>query len=151
MEIVAHNTESNMEQKHHFIITRYCPMEQLFDGMMTFTEAHKFMDENATFERRVGFEVFNDAMNRWETFNDSYHGGRKVYDKKGQLYIIDPDYRNMWIPDSQAWHLWLIKNDGTQMFIQSFETEKQANKRRDFLNGWHEGTYIVKPSDIKIE
>lgn len=141
-----------MEQKHHFIITRYCPMEQLFDGMMTFTEARKFMDENASFERRVGFKVFNDAMNRWEDFKDSYHGGRKVYDNKGYLYILDPDHRGMWKPEDQAWHLWFVKNDGTRKFVQSFKTEEQANKRRDYLTAdWKEGTYIVEPSDIKIE
>ena len=156
MEIAAHNTESNMEQKHHFIITRYCPMEQLFDGMMTFTEARKFMDEHASFERRVGFKVFNELYNngsgRWEDFKDSYHGGRKVYDNKGYLYILDPDHRGMWKPEDQAWHLWFVRNDGTRMFIQSFKSEEQANKRRDYLTAdWKEGTYIVEPSDIKIE
>ena len=63
---------------------------------MTFTEARKFMDENATYERRVVFKVFNDALNQWQDFRDSYHGNRKVYDHNGDLYIIDPDYRNMW-------------------------------------------------------
>ena len=140
-----------MEQKHHFIITRYCQMEQLFDGDMTFTEARKFMDENASFERRVGFKVFNDHTCKWEDFKDSYHGGRKVYDKKGQLYIIDPDYRNMWWPESQAWHLWYVKPDSSRMFCQSFATEEQANARREFLTAdWKEGTYIVEPSDINI-
>ena len=71
-------------------------MEQLFDGMMTFTEARKFMDEHASYERRVGFKVFNDLLNCWQDFKDSYHGGRKVYDNHGDLYIIDQDYRNMW-------------------------------------------------------
>lgn len=85
-----------MEQKYHFIITRYCPKEQIFDGFMTFTEARKFMDEHASDERRVGFMVYNDLINKWQDFGDSYHGGRKVYDKHGQLNIIDPDYRNMW-------------------------------------------------------
>ena len=141
-----------MEQKHHFIITRYCPAEQIFDGDMTFTEARKFMDEHATNERRVGFKVFNDCIYKWQDFGDSYHGGRKVYDKQGQLYILDPDYRNMWWPDSQKWHLWFVKADGSRMFIQSFKTEGQANMRRDFLTAdWKEGHYIVEHSDIKIE
>lgn len=68
---------------------------------MTFTEARKFMDENATFERRVGFKVFNDMRNRWEDYGDSFHGGRKMYDKKGDLYIIDSDYRNMWKAETE--------------------------------------------------
>ena len=85
-----------MEEKYHFIITRYCPKEQLFAGMMTFTEARKFMDEHASYERRVGFKVFNELRNTWEDFRDiAYHGGRKVYDN-GELYIIDPDYRHIW-------------------------------------------------------
>ncbi len=83
-------------EKHHFKITRYCPTEELFNGMMTFTEARKFMDEHASYERRVGFMVFNDLLNRWENFKEeAYHGDRKVWDK-GELYILDPDYRNMW-------------------------------------------------------
>lgn len=85
-------------EEYHFKIFKYCPKEEIFDGMMTFTEARKFMDKNATFERRVAFEVFNDALNRWEKSDCSYHGGRKVYDK-GVLYIIDTDYRNMWLAE----------------------------------------------------
>lgn len=140
-----------MEQKHHFIITKYCPMEQIFDGMMTFTEAHKFMDEHASFERRVGYKVFDDNLSKWLDFKDSYHGGRKMYDKRGKLYILDPDYREMWEPESQAFHLWFVRNDGTRIFVQSFENEKQANRRRDYLTAdWKEGTYIVKPTDINI-
>lgn len=55
-------------------------------------------------------------------------------------------------PEDQAWHLWFVRNDGTRIFIQSFKTEEQANKRRDYLTAdWKEGTYIVEPSDIKIE
>jgi hypothetical protein len=84
-----------MEQKYHFSIWKYCPKEEIFDGTMTFTEARKFMDENASFERRVGALVFNEKMNRWEKLRHSYHGGRKVYDEEGRLCIIDPDYRNM--------------------------------------------------------
>lgn len=140
-----------MEQKHHFIIMRYCPTEQLFDGEMTFTEARRFMDQNASYERRVGFKVFNDVLNRWEDFKDSYHGGRKVYDKQGNPFIIDPDYRGMMLPESQQWHLWFVKLDGTRSFCQSFETEEQASVRRDFLSSCHdEGTYVVEPSDIDI-
>lgn len=119
--------------------------------MMTFTEARKFMDEHASFERRVGFKVFNDAMNRWEDFKDSYHGGRKVYDNKGYLYILDPDHSGMWKPEDQAWHLWFVRNDSTRIFVQSFKTEEQANKRRDFLQeGRKEYKYVVEPSDIDI-
>ena len=144
-----------MEERHHFKISRYCPKEEIFDGMMTFTEARKFMDENATFERRVGFKVFNQIYNngsgRWEDYKDAYHGGRKVYDNKGELYILDPDYSGMWRPESQAWHLWFVKNDGTRNFIKSFATEEQANNLRNFLTAdWKEGQYIVEPSDIKI-
>lgn len=141
-----------MNKKYHFIITRYCPMEQLFDGMMTFTEARKFMDEHASFERRVGFKVFDNYLCKWQDFKDSFHGGRKVYDNKGYLYILDPDYRAMWKPEEQTWHLWFVGNDGTQMFIQSFKTEEASKKWRDFLTAdWKDGTYIVKPSDIKID
>lgn len=138
-----------MEQKHHFIITRYCPTEQLFDGVMTFSEAHKFMDERASFERRVGYKVFNDFIHRWEDFKDSYHGGRKVYDNSGNIYILDPDYRSMRKPDSQMWHLWYEKQNGERTFIQSFGNLEKANARRDYLTAdWIEGAYIVEPSDI---
>ena len=75
-----------MRTKHHFIISRYCPKEEIFDGEMDFTEARKFMDEHATEERRVGFKVFNELMNRWEDFGDGFHGGRKVYDKQGKSF-----------------------------------------------------------------
>ena len=64
--------------------------------MMTFTEARRFMDENASDERRVSFKIFNDSIGKWQDFGDCYHGGRKVYDKEGQLYMMDIDYRNMW-------------------------------------------------------
>lgn len=142
----------DMENKYHFIITRYCPTEQLFDGILTFKEARKFMDNNASYERRVGFKVFNDLMNRWEDFNDSYHGGRKVYDNKGNLYILDPDYSGMWNTEDQAWHLWFVNNKGLRKFVQSFTTEEQAYKWRDYLNAdWKDGTYIVEPTDIIIE
>lgn len=124
-------------------------MEHLFGGLMTFSEARKFMDAHASFERRVGFKVFNDEINRWEDFKYSYHGGRKIYDNKGCLFICDPDYRAMWRPEDQAWLLWFVRNDGTRKFVQSFKTEEQANKRRDYLTaGWKEGSYIVEQSDI---
>lgn len=149
--MIDNQNNRTMETKHHFIITRYCPTEQLFDGEMTFTEARRFMDQNASNERRVGFKVFNDAIGRWEDFGNSYHGGRKVYDKHGNCFIIDPDYGNMWPPESQQWHLWFVKTDGTRLFCQSFKDEESANKRRDFLAGPRkEGTYIVEPSDIKL-
>lgn len=140
-----------MEQKYQFIITRYCPREEIFRGMMTFTEARKFMDENATYERCVSFEVFNDAAGRWEKFNNvSYHGGRKVYGN-GYLYILDPDYRSMWNPENQQWHLWCITPDRRKIFCNSYKTEEQANKRRDFMQaGRDEYQYIVEPSDIDI-
>ena len=141
-----------MEQKHHFVITKYCPIEQLFDGMMSFSEARKFMDLHASFERRVGFKVFNEATNRWEDFKYSYHGERKVYDREGNLFILDPDYREMWKPETQAWHLWFIKNDGSRKFVQSFKDEEEANNQRDFLTAsWKEGVYVVEPSDINYE
>ncbi len=140
-----------MEKKLQFIITRYSPREEIFRGKMAFTEARKFMDENASFEQRVGFEVFNDAAGRWERFNNVvYHGGRKVYDN-GDLYILDPDYRGMWKPESQQWHLWCITPDGRKVFCQSFKTEEQANQRCDVLqSGRDEYQYIVEPSDIDI-
>ena len=141
-----------MEQKHQFIITRYCPREEIFRGEMTFTEARRFMSENATYERRVGFEVFNEAAGRWEKFNNvAYHGGRKVYEN-GDLYILDPDYRSMWKPEDQQWHLWCITPDGRKIFCQSFKTEGQAIKRCDFLQkGRDEYQYIVELSDINIQ
>lgn len=146
-----------MEQKHHFIITRYCPMEQLFDGMMTFTEARKFMDENASFERRVGFKVFNALFNngsgRWEDFKDSYHGGRKVYDKKGDLYIIDPDYKSMWRPEACRWYIWEVSNG--RRFIISLGTKERADEVCAKYQKWYDyendhRQYIVEPSDINI-
>lgn len=140
-----------MKQKHHFIIEKYCPLEKIFDGYMTFQEAHHFMDENATFERRVGYKVYNECTCKWEDFKDSYHGGRKVYDKKGNLFILDPDYNSMWRPNSQKWHLWFIKPDGKHIFCQSFSTFDKANERREFLMaGWKSGTYTVRESDIQI-
>lgn len=137
-------------EKYHFKISIYCPKVEIFNGMMTFQEAHKFMDEHASFERRVGFQVFNEKKTCWENFKYSYHGGRKVYGKEGDLYVLDPDYKAMWKPENQAWHLWFVRNDGTRMFVQSFKTEEQANKRRDYLTAdWKEGTYIVTRSDFE--
>lgn len=139
-----------MEQKYHFIITRYCPMEQLFDGEMTFPEAKRFMDEHASEERRVGFKVFNDIMNRWEDYKDSFHGGRKVYDKKGDLYILDPDYRDILPPESQRWHLWYVSPEGERIFLCSFRTKEQASAWCDFRSSCClEGKCVVEPSDIK--
>lgn len=138
-----------MEQKYHFRISRYCPKEQIFDGEMTFQEAHRFCDGHATTERRVNYEVFNEAVLRWENYGDTYHGGRKVYDKKGELYILDPDYRSMWKPESQRFHLWCYNPDGISRFVQSFSTVEQAKKRRDFLRaGRSYCHYAIVPSDI---
>ena len=137
-----------MEKQYHFKIARYCPREDLFDGMMTFTEARKFMDEHATFERRVGFQVFNDLLNRWEDFCDSYHGGRKVYDKKGNLYIIDPDYGDMWSPENCGWYVWEVSRG--RRFIISLGTKEKADevcKKYQFLNG-NGMKYVVEPSDV---
>ena len=139
-----------MNQKYHFKIYQYCPKEQIFDGEMTFQEAHRFCDEHATFERRVNYEVFNEAMHRWESYGDTYHGGRKVYDKKGELYILEPDYRSMWKPESQRFHLWCFNPDGSYQFVQSFATVEQAQKRRDFLQaGCQDYSYRIVPSDVK--
>lgn len=141
-----------MKQKYHFKIYLYCPKEQIFDGEMTFQEAHRFCDEHATFERRVNYEVFNEAMHRWENYKDTYHGGRKVYDKHGDLYLLEPDYRGMCEPKSQRFHLWCITPDGDRRFIQSCATEEQANKRRIFLQtGRDEYRYVVVPSDIELK
>lgn len=118
---------------------------------MTFREAGKFMDENASDERRVSYACYNELTNNWIDFKDTvYFGGRKVYEK-GELYIIDPDYRNMWKPESQQWHLWCDVG-GKRMFIQSFKTEEQAVQRRDFLQSCrNEHIYFVEPSDIKLQ
>lgn len=139
-----------MGTKYHFIISRYCPKEEIFDGEMDFTEARKFMDEHATEERRVGFKVFNELKNRWEDCGDSFHGGRKVYDKQGSLFFLDPDYSSMWKPDAQRFHLWRKVPDGSSRFVQSFATEEQAVKWRDFLQqGQSTYEFYVKPSDVK--
>jgi len=143
-----------MEEKHLFKIYKYCPKEQIFDGEMTFTEARRFMDENATFERRVGFEVFNDALNRWEKFDDSYHGGRKVYDKNGDLYIIDPDYKDMWRPEACRWYIWEVSKG--RRFIISVGTKERADELCAAYQKWYDfeddhRQYIVEPSDIKIK
>lgn len=142
-----------MEERHHFKISRYCPKEEIFDGMMTFTEARKFMDENASFERRVGFEVFNDALNRWEKFNDSYQGGRKVYDK-GKLYIIDPDYRNMWLAENCGWYIWEVSKG--RRFIISLGTKEKAEEVCARYQKWYDyesdhRQYIVEQSDVQIK
>ena len=120
---------------------------------MTFTEARKFMDENATFERRVGFEVFNDALNRWEKFDDSYHGGRKVWDK-GELYIIDPDYRNMWKAENCGWYIWEVSRG--RRFIISLGTKEKAEEVCARYQKWYDyesdhRQYIVEPSDVQID
>lgn len=139
-----------MRTKYHFIISRYCPKEEIFDGEMDFTEARKFMDEHATEERRVSFKVYNDTLNRWEDFkNTSFHGGRKVYES-GKLYILDPEYASMREPDAQRFHLWRKVPDGSSRFVQSFATEEQAVKWRDFLQeGQSTYEFYVKPSDVK--
>ena len=113
--------------------------------MMTFTEARKFMDENASFERRVGFQVFNERLNRWEDFGDSYHGGRKVYDKRGNLNIIDPDYRSMWSPWNCGWYIWEV-SQGRRLII-SLGTKEKAEEmckklRSDGLR------FVVEESDV---
>lgn len=139
-----------MEQKYQFLITRYCPKEEIFRGEMSFSEARRYMDDNASYERRVSYAVYNDAAGRWESEMDVvFHGARKVYDK-GDLYILDPDYSGMWKPESQLWHLWCIMPDGRKMFCQSFGSEMQANSRRDYLQTVREYQYVVEPSDIDI-
>lgn len=142
-----------MEEKHHFKISKYNPRELIFDGEMTFTEARRYMDEHADFERRVGFEVFNDATNEWERFDDSYHGGRKVYDK-GDLYIIDPDYRSMWSPESCGWYIWEVSKG--RRFIMSLGTKERAEEVCARFQKWYNyesdpRQYIVEPSDVKVE
>lgn len=138
-------------EKHLFRIYRYCPKEQIFDGEMTFTEARKFIDENASFERRVGFEVFNDNLNRWESFKDSYHGGRKVWDN-GQLYIIDPDYGDMWKPENCRWYIWEVSKG--RRFIISVSTKERAEELCARYQKWYDyesdhRQYIVEPCDVK--
>ena len=140
-----------MDEKYHFKIARYCPREEIFDGMMTFTEARKFMDENASFERRVGFQVFNDKMNRWEDFGDSYHGGRKVYDKRGNLNIIDPDYRSMWSPWNCGWYIWEVSRG--RRFIISLGTKEKADEVCKKYQEWHDACgdglrFVVEESDV---
>lgn len=142
-----------MKEKHQFIITKYCPREEIFRGEMTFTEARWFMDENATFERRVGFEVFNDATNRWENLGYSYHGGRKVYDKNGDLYIIDPDYKDMWLPEACGWYIWEVSKG--RRFIISVGTKERADKLCAMYQKWYDfeddhRQYIVELCDINI-
>lgn len=83
-----------MTHKYHFIISKYCPLEVIYDGFMTFTEARKLMDKNATFERRVGFRVFNDKLRKWEDYRHAYHGNRRVF-QDGDLYLLDKEYENL--------------------------------------------------------
>ena len=143
-----------MEKQKHFKIARYCPKEEIFDGMMTFTEAREFMDVHASFERRVGFQVFNDLRNRWEDFGDSYHGGRKVYDKKGNLNIIDPDYRNMWSPENCGWYIWEVSRG--RRFIISLGTKERADdlckKFQKYYGSYGDGLrYVVEESDVRVD
>lgn len=136
-----------MEAKHHFIITRYCPKEQIFDGEMTWTQAHRFMDEHATNERRVGFKVFNEMLSRWEDFGDAYHGGRKVYDKGGELYILDPDYRSQWRPQACGWYVWEVSQG--RSFVMSVGTKERAERIRDDCQSFNpDKKYIVEPADV---
>lgn len=135
---------------HHFKIYKYCPKEEIFDGIMTYTEARKFMDENATFERRVSFEVFDELRNRWENFGDSYHGGRKVYNKEGNLYILDPDYRNMWRPEVCRWYIWEVSEG--RLFITSMDTKEKAESCCKIMLQTSYGNmiYKVEPCDIEV-
>lgn len=140
-----------MEKQYHFKIARYCPWEDLFDGMMTFTEARRFMDEHASFERRVGYEVFSDLTNKWQNFKDSFHGGRKVYDKSGELYIIDPDYKNMWRPEACGWHIWEVSNG--RRFVISLGTKEIADEVCKKYQEWHDSCndgqrFVVEESDV---
>lgn len=135
---------------YHFIIEQYCPREVLFDGVLSFPDAHRLMDEKATPLRRVGYKVFNEYTLKWEDFKDSYHGSRMVYDHNGELYVLDPDYRHMWLPEKQRFHLWFMPKKGTALFVMSFSTEPMAQKFADTLSApWKEGVYVVKPSDFK--
>ncbi len=142
-----------MEKKYQFIITRDCPREEIFRGVMTFTEARKFMDENASLERCVGFEVFNDAAGRWERFNNiSFHGGRKVYNN-GDINIIDPDYKGMWIPEACWWYIWEVSN-GRRFIISLGGTKEHADEVCAMFQKWYDyendhRQYIVEPCDIK--
>ena len=136
--------------QEHFKIFKYCPKEEIFDGMMTFTEARKFMDNNATNERRIDFQVFNETLNRWEKFGDCYHGGRKVY-IGGVLFIIDPDYRNMWLAEHCGWYVWEVSKK--RRFIISLSSKEKAEEVCERLQKWYEyesdhKKYSVEPSDV---
>lgn len=144
-----------MQQIHHFVIFKSSPLEKIFDGSMTFPDAREFMDLNACSGRPIVYKVFNDSLNRWEDFKDSYVGERKVYDKLHNLFILDPDYHEMKKLESQLFHLWLLSDEGFRVFIQSFSSEALAISCRDFLNfnsveGFYKGIYYVVPSDISF-
>lgn len=85
-----------MSRQYHFKISRYCPEEEIFDGMMTFTEARKFMDEHATNERHVSYMVYDEYIGKWVDLYQTYMGDRMVIEEKGDIWILDADYRNMW-------------------------------------------------------
>jgi len=143
-----------MEEKHLLKIYRHCPKEQIFEGEMTFTEARRFMDENATSERRVNCQWYNSATSKWEDIKAIYHGGRRVYDDKGNLSIIDPDYRNMWPASRCGWYIWEVSKG--RRFVISLNTKENADKVCDFYQKWYtaEGSnrkYIVEQSDVNIE
>ena len=53
-------------------------MEQLFDGMMTFTEARKFMDEHASFEERCEI-ARRTAITRDMTYEERLAAQRRRY------------------------------------------------------------------------
>lgn len=138
--------------KHHFQIYRYDPKELLFDGEMTFPEAHQYMDEHASFLRRVSYEVFNESINKWEDFKDTYFGNRKVYDKKGELYILNPDYQSMWRPQYCQWYIWEVSKG--RRFISCHKSEDDAKKRCAFLQDWNECNenkpkFIYEKSDVE--
>ena len=154
-----------MQKEHFFRIYRFgadgpgscgvmtAAKEKIFDGVMTYAAARRFMDEHASDERPVGFEVFNDIRNRWEDFGDRYHGGRKVYDKDGLLYVIDPDYMAMWRVEDCRWYVWEVVSDGRE-FVMSFGSMKEAASYIDCLHEMEDLShsqrreYVVDPVNV---
>jgi hypothetical protein len=141
-----------------FKIFKMYPMEEILDGKMTFAEARKYMDEHASHDRPVCYRAFNPYNHQWYSGELQYCGGRKVYDNLGLLYILDPDYRNMWRPGQCTWYLWEVSEG--RKFIQSYNSNEMAEMVRtrrqeigDEERLFEEGdkkVYVVEPCDVKI-
>ena len=143
-------------KEYYFEIYKQNPTELLIEEKMTFKRARKVMDINATQERPITYRVLNELYNayKWEDGNFIHKGGRKVYDKEGNLGIITPDYANIWKPNSCRFYVWEEAKE--RHFIEAFSTEELANEYAERLRNWNKIMKInnqitVEPCDVKTD